>query len=174
LPGSSTPSPTARRSTSTEASRLLKLAGFAGIAVFIGVALWRYYVPGRGGARPVPYVDLTARLGEITFVRPVISIIRKQGKLDEILQEQMPGTGAAPRVDYRSRQAVLVALGPRSSTGYSLGIVRVTEDRRRVLVLVREHAPSLGARVEPRITYPYRLITLERTDKRVNVHFAGR
>jgi hypothetical protein len=69
---------------------------------------------------------------------------------------------------------VVVSLGPRSSTGYSLRVERVVERRREIDVYLRERTPSLSDPVEPRVTYPYRAITIERSRKPVYVKLQGR
>jgi PrcB C-terminal len=77
-------------------------------------------------------------------------------------------------VDRDGTETVLIALGPRSSTGYDLRIVRVVERRRSIEVVARERTPALGERVEPRLTYPYRLIGFRSIDKPVHVELEGR
>jgi PrcB C-terminal len=79
-----------------------------------------------------------------------------------------------PPVDWRRDRVVLVSAGPRSSTGYELRIVRVEQERNRVLVVLRERTPSLGEPVRARVTYPYRLITIPAGDEAVTVHWQGR
>ena len=87
----------------------------------------------------------------------------------------MPGRAPrVPPIDFPRNEVVVVSLGPRSSTGYSLRIVRVVERRRGVDVFVREVAPSLGEPVTARVTYPYRAITIPRTGKPVYVTLQGR
>jgi hypothetical protein len=87
----------------------------------------------------------------------------------------MPGRAPRPpRVDWSREQVVVISLGPRSSTGYSLRIVRVVERRRGVDVIVREHAPSLGDPVEARVTYPYRAVAIRSTNRPVYVKLQGR
>jgi hypothetical protein len=87
----------------------------------------------------------------------------------------MPGRAPrAPRVDWSREQVVVISLGPRSSTGYSLRIARVVERRRGVDVLVREQTPSLGEPVEARVTYPYRAVAIHSTTKPVYVKLQGR
>lgn len=91
------------------------------------------------------------------------------------LDAVMPGAAPAPPpVDFARRKAVLIAAGPRSSTGYVLNVERVVEERSRVVVVAREHAPSLGDPVQPRVTYPYRLITIPRTSKPTHLELEGR
>ena len=79
-----------------------------------------------------------------------------------------------PPFDFASRRLILVAAGPRSSTGYGVEIVRITERRSTIDVLARETTPSLGDRTTPRLTSPYRLITIPATSKRVYVQWQGR
>jgi hypothetical protein len=123
----------------------------------------------------LPWRDLTAELGPVTWQRQVVSIIRSRDKLERILHEQMPRkTPAPPPIDFRRRQAVLVAVGPRSSTGYVLRVIGVVERRESVRVTLRERTPTLGDRTAARLTYPYRLITIPTGDKPVRVGFAQR
>ena len=79
-----------------------------------------------------------------------------------------------PQIDFSRWQAILIAVGPRSSSGYSLLVERITETGDRVDVLVREHTPGLGTVVTPRLTFPYRLITIPANHKRIHVRYAGR
>jgi hypothetical protein len=84
--------------------------------------------------------------------------------------------GIAPRrsgVDFHETELVVLAAGPRSSTGYAVEVVRVEERRRSILVVARELTPSLGRKVEPHVTYPYRLIALPRSGKTVHVDWLG-
>ena len=67
-------------------------------------------------------------------------------------------------------ERVLITAGPRSSTGYSLEVVRADVERGRVYIVVREVTEP--GRAE--ITYPYRLLVFEKIDKPVHVHWEGR
>ena len=71
-------------------------------------------------------------------------------------------------------QIVVIALGPRSSTGYSLRILSVVERRRGIYVDAREKTPSLGASVTARVTYVYRLLSMPGKAKPVYVKLQGR
>ncbi len=79
-----------------------------------------------------------------------------------------------PLVDFRHRVALFWAVGPRSSTGYALEVVSVTEQKRRVVILGRERTPTLRRRVRVGISYPFRLITIPRTRKPIFLDVAGR
>ena len=87
----------------------------------------------------------------------------------------MPGRAPEPPpIAFANREVVVVSLGPRSSTGYSLRVERVVERRRGIDVYLRERTPSLGDPVEPRVTYPYRAIAIARSTKPVYVKLQGR
>ena len=64
--------------------------------------------------------------------------------------------------------------GPRSSDAYRLEVVAVTEERSRIVVSVRERAPSLARPGAARLTSPFRLITIERRGKDVTLDWRGR
>ena len=83
------------------------------------------------------------------------------------------GSGKQAPVDFSTRQLLLVSPGPRSSTGYSVRILSVTERDDAITVKVRERTPTLADHVEARVTYPYRLLSLP-AGKAVYVDWAGR
>jgi hypothetical protein len=98
----------------------------------------------------------------VRFKRPAERVLESAEELAQIFPQ-------APAIDFGRRRAVLVALGPRSSTGYAVEVESVREERRRIVVVVRERSPTLADSVRPRVTYPFRLITLPRGDKPVEV-----
>jgi hypothetical protein len=135
------------------------------------------YAATSGGThrRPVPWGDVTAQAGPARWARPTISIIRDAKKLAKLFQvATLPPTPRVPRIDFSRHQAILITVGPRSSTGYSLRVESVTAGGGSIRVVVREHTPSLGEHVRPVLTFPYKLLTLPRQPKTVHVHFAGR
>lgn len=126
-------------------------------------------------ARPVPYTDHTREAGALEFTRIKRQLFRDRAELVEVLEEMNPGRRLRlPRIDFARQEVYLVAVGPRSSTGYDLRIVRVRDEGDRIVVVVRERTPSLGQRVEARVTYPFRLIALPRSDKPVKLKWLGR
>lgn len=144
------------------------LAAFAG--GWVAYAHWQ-----QGGARPLAYRDLTARLGPLQFPRPTFRVFLKPEKLVTYLDAIMPGRAPAPPpIDFAHRKAILISVGPRSSTGYAVRIVRVVEERSRVVVVAREQTPTLRDRVVPGVTFPYRLITIPRRSKRTAFELEGR
>lgn len=147
-------------------------------ALVLGAAAsWLAYAKlwGGGGEKPVPYVDLTPQLGTIEFTRKVTAVYHSRAPFVRLLEATMPGRAPEPPPHNWDRdQVVVIALGPRSSTGYSLRILRVVERRRGIYVYAREDAPSLGDPVKPRITYPYRVLSMHGSAKPVYVKLEGR
>lgn len=145
--------------------------------LFIGVALLYGKVIASSDARPVPWRDLTAALGPVHWSRFTITIVKTPQKLAKILGivtprgERVP---VPPPIDYSRREAIVYAVGPRSSTGYGLRVVRITERDDRVDFVVRELTPSLRDRVTAKLTFPYRLVTIPRTDKPIRFALEGR
>ncbi len=108
------------------------------------------------------------------WARPTISVARDQAKLDKLFAVATYGSHpAAPRLDFGRNEAVLVTVGPRSSSGYSLHVVRA-EENGSLNILVRERTPSLGDHVVPRVTFPYLLLVMPKSGKHVSVKYAGR
>lgn len=101
--------------------------------------------------------DLSAQVGPLTITRETKRAFRGRVPLAEYLT---PAGGRVPAVDFQRRQLLLVSPGPRSSTGYSMEVRGVREHNGAVTVTVRERTPELGERVEPRVTVPFRLLSL--------------
>ncbi len=110
-----------------------------------------------GEGRLVAWSDLSAETGPLTITRETKRVFRERTPLDEYLTA---AGGRVPAVDFERRQVLLVSPGPRSSTGYSMDVRGVRERGGAVTVTVRERTPGLDDRVEPRVTYPFRLLSL--------------
>lgn len=126
-------------------------------------------------AQRVSYADLTRETGPLEFARITRDVYPTRAALLDVLKRNNPGREIKlPAIDFAHREAYLVAAGPRSSTGYRLDIVHVIDTGSRIVVTVHERTPSLGDPVRARVTYPYRLITLPRSDKAVKLKWPGR
>ncbi len=142
----------------------------------IGAALAAYFsTTGGGKRRPLAWQDLSARVPPGKWAQPTISIARDQAKLDKVFAAATYGRHPRPpHIDFVHREAVLVAAGPRSSTGYSLHVESVTQRGNSIDVVVRERTPSLHDHVSARLTYPLLLLTIPTSQKHVHVQYAGR
>ena len=93
----------------------------------------------------------------------------------DVLEQNNPGrTIRLPNIDFGRREIFLVAAGPRSSTGYSLQILRVQDVGGHIDVVIHERTPSLAGAVQARVPYPFRLIALPRSSKPVKLKWPGR
>lgn len=130
---------------------------------------------GRGGDRRLAWRDVTAALAPAPFARASERVFDNRAELARFLALAMPRRRPRPpALDFTRRTALLVTTGPRSSSGYSIDVLEVREERRRVVVLLRERTPRLGERVRPRVTHPFRLVTIPRVDKQVEFVWKGR
>jgi PrcB C-terminal len=128
-----------------------------------------------GSSQAIAYEDISHRLHEPQFPRPVRSIFRTRASLADYLEHAMPGRApAVPPIDFGRREAILIASGPRSSTGYALRVISVRDTGSRVAVTVEERAPRLGDAVAARVTYPFLLLTIPRSGKGLFLHYEGR
>ena len=139
-----------------------------------GGVVWTQVVE-RGPEKQLVWQDVTARMGPVLWPKSVSRSFWRRRQVTRYLARTFPlGVPKVPRFDFARRRLILVAAGPRSSTGYGVKIVRITERRSTIDVLARESTPSLSTRVVPKLTSPYRLITIPATSKRVYVQWQGR
>ena len=132
--------------------------------------LWRH-----GGGRPVAWRAVPGALGAAELSKPVFLRFRTRRELEAYLARALPGHAPKPPpIDFGRDEALLAAVGARSSTGYSVQIASATEQRSRIVVRVREVTPSLGQPVVARVTYPYLVATIPQSPKRVHFVWLGR
>lgn len=128
-----------------------------------------------GSAKPLAYDDVSGGLRPAEFTRQIRQIFRSRAELLDYLERAMPGRHIQlPRIDFSRREAILVAAGPRSSTGYELRALGVREKGDRIVVTVRERTPSLGEPVVAKVTYPFRLLSVPRSEKHLRLKWLGR
>jgi hypothetical protein len=144
------------------------VAAVAAAGWLVWQELWAH-----GSARPLAWRDVTrATIAEP--LRSELEVFRSRGALVRHLRQGGSSVTLAAGVDFDRFDAVLISAGPRSSSAYRLEIVRVTEERRRVVVTVRERTPSLARPGTARLTFPFRLILIERRGKDVTLDWEGR
>jgi hypothetical protein len=146
----------------------------AGLVVAAGwlahTHLWR-----DGGAKPLAYRDLTAALAPLEPPAQTERRFRRRDTLAAYVRLVRPGRPLRlPPIDFSQEEAVFVASGPRSSTGYHLHVGSAEEERGRVLITFREQTPQLGDPLQAHITYPYRLIVFRNLHKPVYLDLQGR
>lgn len=128
-----------------------------------------------GSSHALAYENLSGKLRSPEFPRSIRAIFRSRTELEKYLAHAMPGRAPMlPPIDFAHREAILIASGPRSSTGYALRVVSVRDYGDHITVIVAERTPKLGERVAARVTYPFLLLTVPRSDKRLSAHYLGR
>lgn len=140
-------------------------AAIAFTLALVGHSLWP-----EGERRRVAWTDLSAQVGSLTIARQTERVFRERRPFAAHVRG---AGGTAPAVDFEQSQVLLVSPGPRSSTGYAVEVVSVTERDGAFEVDIRERTPGVGDRIEPRVTFPYRLIRLP-AGKDVYVEWRGR
>lgn len=143
------------------------------VAIGVGV-LWTQVIQNDGSKR-LTWTDVTGQLGTVLWPKSVTRSFTRKRQVVHYFDRTFPqGSPPLPKVDFLHRKLVLVAAGPRSSTGYGVKIVSVTERRSDVRVVAREITPTTGSHVTVKLTSPYRLFTIPSTWKRVYVQWQGR
>ena len=132
-------------------------------------ALLALLVPQSEKSRPVTWRSLP--VGELQISFQERRLFRDHGQLARYLA--LAGGTRTPKVDFAKRQLLLLTTGARSSSGYEIDVLGATERGDTITVKVRERAPGLSERVDPHVTYPYRLISLP-ARKAVFVDWLGR
>jgi len=132
-------------------------------------ALLALLAPQSEKSRPVTWRSLP--VGELQISFQERRLFRDHGQLARYLA--LAGGTRTPKVDFARRQLLLLTTGARSSSGYEIDVLGATERGDTITVKVRERAPGLSERVDPHVTYPYRLISLP-ARKAVFVDWLGR
>lgn len=123
--------------------------------------------------RELRWTDRTGEVGPLRFDHAGVRRIAGPRTLAAFLRERGSGR-PPPRVDFTRLEVYVVGVGPRSAAAYELRILRVEEQRSRVVVRIREATPSPGRAGRVGLRYPFRLITIPRTEKPVVLQWEGR
>jgi hypothetical protein len=144
--------------------RLLVAVALAAFAVaWLGYA--RIWV--RSDGQPLEWRDESAALARAELARPTYEVFRDRAAFASFLDAHVETAVAVPPIDFGRDLAVLLALGPRSSTGYEIDVESVTNERGRIVIEARERSPHLGEPVSARVEYPLKLIVVRDTGKPV-------
>jgi hypothetical protein len=125
-----------------------------------------------GGAstRPLRWQSLAGAVGPVEFGGPEEHRFRSARDFANFLRHVETGSHfRIPRVDFGSREVVIFAVGPRSSSSDSLTVQGVVTDGTRIVLTVDERTPSLHDRGRPQLTFPFVMVVLPRSADPVSV-----
>jgi hypothetical protein len=140
------------------------------------LVLWPLYgeLYRHGGDKTADWNDLTGLVGQLRFLRAETHVFDTEGELSRFLSGAGGRNHQAVSWPEAESRFLLTTVGPRSSTGYELHVERVTDQRGRVLVSLKELTPQANDEVEARVTHPFLLLALPAGEKPVKVELAGR
>jgi len=92
-------------------------------------------------SQAIAWRDESGRVGPVLTSDLTERLFRSPAQFEEFF-----GSDAQAPVDFSTRQLLLVSPGPRSSTGYSVQVLTVTERGNTITVKVRERTPALADR----------------------------
>jgi protease stability complex PrcB-like protein len=127
-------------------------------AALVAVGIVVYLLP-EAKSHPVAWRDLSGDVGPLPITHSERRLFRESEQLARYLRSVGAKSGP-PKVDFSSRQLLLLSPGPRSSSGYAVDVLSVTEKDGKITVKVRERTPTLSDHVQPSVTYPYALLSL--------------
>jgi hypothetical protein len=156
-------------------ARPFRVAALAAFGVVAGGWIAYTHVWQESGAKPLAYRDLTAALAPIEPPAQTERRFRRYARFAAYVRIIRPGEPLRlPRIAFPRDEAIFVATGPRSSTGYTLHLTSAVEERGRLVITYREQTPKLGDPQQARLTYPYRLIVFRNLHKPVYIELQGR
>jgi hypothetical protein len=152
-----------------------RVVGIVALLAILGTIVgFRQSQDGKLIRHPVHWTDLAQEVGPARWARPTISVARDATKLANLFEVALlRPKPKPPSVDFSRNEVVVVTVGPRSSTGYSLHVVRATQSG-NLDIRVREVTPTLHERVVPGVTFPYLLLLVPRSNRHVSVKYLGR
>jgi hypothetical protein len=127
------------------------------------------------GSRSLAWTDLSARVAPVEFSAPEVRRVRNSAEFARRLRLVETGpVFRVPRVDFIRNEVVMFAVGPRSSAGYSLTVRSVRAVHGSTVVTVDEHSPALGSTAAARLTFPFILIAVPRSNGQLTVDWPQR
>lgn len=96
--------------------------------------------------------------------KPGYAIVRSEGALDAFLKKHQELNPALfEGTDWKTSEYLIVFGGQEQSTGYSVDVTRITEERQNDWVVeARLNSPAPGGIVNPAIATPYEVILTSR------------
>lgn len=97
-------------------------------------------------------------------------VITSQEKLEEVWNEAYSNymkKPAVPVLNFESKMVLLTTMGEQNNGGFSIKVASITEHENNVMVIVEENIPDNNCMTTSVITYPYEIIEMPTTIKKV-------
>ena len=98
------------------------------------------------------------------------SLITKQADLSEtwnnIFANYMQ-KDPLPKIDFKTNEVYLIAMGEKTSGGYTIKVESVVESKKEIIINVVKSIPGKSCMTTSVMTYPYQLIMFQKKDKPV-------
>jgi hypothetical protein len=132
--------------------------------LFVGLALNAGATTGITNPLPMRTVAKGAFSG-ITSARQVI--IKDKAAWNKLWAQHslnQAAASSAPELDLAKEMVIVVTLGRRNTGGYTIEIVKVEADDKRLRIAVQRKAPPPGAMVIQALTAPFHMAAIPRSD----------
>ena len=97
-------------------------------------------------------------------------VITSQEKLEEVWNEAYSNymkKPAVPVLNFESNMVLLTTMGEQNNGGFSIKVASITEHENNVMVIVEENIPDNNCMTTSVITYPYEIVEMPKTIKKV-------
>ena len=97
-------------------------------------------------------------------------VITSQEKLEEVWNEAYSNymkKPAVPLVSFESKMVLLVTMGEQNNGGFSIKVASITEHENNIIVIVEETIPGNSCMTTSVITFPYEIIEMPTTLKKI-------
>ena len=97
-------------------------------------------------------------------------MITSQEKLEEIWNEAYSNymkKPAVPVLNFENKMVLLTTMGEQNNGGFSIKVASITEHENNIMIIVEENIPDNNCMTTSVITYPYEIIEMPTTIKKV-------
>ena len=87
--------------------------------------------------------------------------------------DQCPSDWLKPEIDFQKYDALFLSMGSKPSSGYEIEIDKIDDLGDKIIVHINEMKPPIGGIIMQRISTPYYIASMPKTDKPVEfeVHY---
>ena len=127
-------------------------------------------------AEEVPFREI-AKGAMSGFMEPAFLVITNQAQWKDIWAKHSARRNPPPQlpaVDFDKESIVLVALGRKTSGGYSISVQRITPKKEGLVIEVTSREPAPGALTLQSLTAPFQIVAFESTGQKTRFLLNGK